>query len=266
MADAVRLWGTFAIATIALLQPWLIWLIRRHFWAGIIQFHASGRLEIGYSVFGPLVNLSGTFRARDRDIYVKSAALSIERSRDRATHTFGWHAFRPITFSLAKPEDTTLELAGGFMLMQKSPARMTVVYCDRATQLEMTAPAEELRDAWSKVLAEEQTRLLKEIEDPYQAYGMLQGRLPQIYEEFRTSPQHVDAFTKLERTFYWEAGDYTASLEIETLDPARSVKQSFVFSISKIESDLLRWNILSVLRAVCHQQVSFFNFAYSEIK
>ena len=55
-------WGSLIIATVALVQPWMIALWKRFVRPGTIDIHETGTIEIGYSSFGPTIGLRGTLR------------------------------------------------------------------------------------------------------------------------------------------------------------------------------------------------------------
>src|ERR1700682_1369881 len=87
-------WGSLIVATVALIQPWIIALWRKAFRPGSIDIHETGTIEIGYSSFGPTVGLRGTLRAVHHDQFVRIIDLTVIKEKDAARHFFPWVVFR----------------------------------------------------------------------------------------------------------------------------------------------------------------------------
>jgi hypothetical protein len=125
-----KTWRVEIVAWAALLLPGLRALWRRFVKPGTVEIYNTGTLEVGYSNFGATIGLHGTLRARDRDLFVRSAHLDLIRERDQAHRRLEWGVFRSSRVNLAHPEQMVVELAAGFMLLTSQPFRYNVQFHD----------------------------------------------------------------------------------------------------------------------------------------
>jgi len=63
------------VATVALLQIWVIKLYERYFRKPCLDIYPSQNPEIGYSDWGPTVGIFGTLRAPQEDVFVRQISI-----------------------------------------------------------------------------------------------------------------------------------------------------------------------------------------------
>lgn len=140
--------GALVVATIALVQPWVLRLWRAIFRRGTLDIFKTGTIEVGYSGFGPTVALHGTFAAVHKDLFVSGAHLTVVRLADQATHRFEWAAFRSPAVNLSRPTDVNVALPAGSMVGVARPQRFNIVFNDVGLQQQMIPIIETVRTAW----------------------------------------------------------------------------------------------------------------------
>jgi len=121
--------ATAVIALGALLRPDIERMFQRR--RAVIDLHPAGRLEVGFSTFGPTIGLQGTMQAVNGDEFISFSKVTVERVADNLRHEFQWAVFRPQSFS-GTPQQT-FEIASGFLLTVASPRRFNIQFHDSAT-------------------------------------------------------------------------------------------------------------------------------------
>lgn len=262
MREFLKSWGTLTVAVLALVQPWLVAIWRRFLRAGVVDIHETGRIEIGYSAFGATIGLHGTLRARDRDFFIRTAYLEILKERDQSQHRLDWGAFRSSRLIVGRPEEMTLELPSGFMLVTSQPHRYNIQFHDMALQDDIRPVLERLGRAWFAAVDAEVRTAVGDSADAAELAQEADRALSTTYETFQRDPQHVDTFVALDRLCYWEAGRYRLTLVVQTARPDRQYARRWSFVLSEPEVQSLRMNPLKIVQDACAQHYGQYNFAY----
>jgi hypothetical protein len=147
-------WGNVAQAVTALIALAAFFRpdIERYFQRARapIEMHPAGRLEIGFSNFGPTIGIQGTLRAVGRDQFISFAEVTVERLADHLRHNFQWAVFRPQSFSTA--QEQSVEIAAGFSLNVAAPRRFNIQFHDSTTGERIRQPLTELQRLWTEYL------------------------------------------------------------------------------------------------------------------
>ena len=155
LVDLLRDIGYAAIiATIALLQPWVVALWKRFLRQGTIDIHETGTIEVGYSSYGATIGLTGTLRAVHRDQFVRSIELTVVKGKDSSQHFFNWGLFRSGKLTIGRESEMTVELPSGFMLTTREPGRYSTLFVDSALQAEIRPHLTRVVEAWQGALLE----------------------------------------------------------------------------------------------------------------
>lgn len=254
--------GPWILSLLALAQVWVIAAWRR-FRKGSVAIHESGNIEIGFSTFGPTVGLTGTLQGLDKDVFVKELVVEVIRMRDQSQHRLGWRAIRPTTISILESERITeLELPTSFLLQPEDPFRYSIVFNDSDFVAEHSPPVTPLARRWIEF---RETRIQEIREEQGDAIDALLGnRLfeRELYHEFSSQPEVVEAYSRLDRAFYWDPGTYSLVLYVHATRPQRSFSQQWRFELREEDSQNLRVNCVAILQTVCGIE-SDFSFAYA---
>lgn len=82
-----------------------------------------------------------------------------------------------------------------------------------------------------------------------------------LYDEFSKRGQTTEAFGILDRACYWESGEYSLDIIVNTSKPTRQFTESFRFNLSEEDVEQLRVNAVSIIEYLCGLKVYWF-YAY----
>lgn len=103
------------IATLALLQPWIIKLWDRFFRKLRISFIPSAKIKLYYNRSGAYIYLGGVIEAKNKAAVVKDIAAKVVRKKDKAELILDWSSFViPVFQSIGGNAVTTNEIARPF--------------------------------------------------------------------------------------------------------------------------------------------------------
>jgi len=245
MADPLVVTGVCAGA-IGIAQPWIIALWKRFFRRGIIDTYVTGNIEVGFGPLGPSIALGGTLRAVNRDLYVSGIDLQVTRVKDSSMHTFPWAAFRPYRLPVAPiGQQPSIEIASGFMISRQSPHRFLVLFVDTETAKEMYPLVNQLFQGLQDV---KDLQGLDRLSQPVQfAPGMSAEKLEALLQAYRQHSNYGDAYTKLTKICYWEAGTYKLLMSVRTARPERTFPAVWTFQLTEADAKHVALNVFSVL-------------------
>lgn len=250
--------GTFIIAVIALIQPWIIYIWNKFLKSAEINFYETGRIEVGFSDYCTSIGVNGTLRALNRDIYVKNMQVEIIRKRDSSKHLLEWGVFRDSKINLNNPEDIKIELPGGFLLSKEIPKKINVQFHDLKQQEEISPTYSTLQDSWNNFL-DTNYPVQQQLADSPEEYRIKKG---QIYDNFRQTQIVTDAYSSVDRNFYLEPGEYELKLYVYTSKPDKKFVYKWDFSLEEQESQHVRLNVVRLTDHACNQFQGNWNFAY----
>jgi len=139
--------ATAIIALVALLRPDIERVSQRR--RATIEMHPAGRLEVGFSNFGPTIGVQGTLQAISGDRFIAFSKVSVERVVDNLRHEFQWAVFRPQSLSGALEQ---VEIASGFLLSAAAPRRFSIQFHDSTTADNYRQSLIELQQLWRDYL------------------------------------------------------------------------------------------------------------------
>jgi hypothetical protein len=249
--------------TIALIQPWAIALWRKAFRPGTIDIHEAGTIEVGYSAFGPTIGLRGTLRAVHRDQFVREIALTVVKQKDRSRHTFNWFVFRAEKLTAAGTEDSSYEVAAGFILLTTQPYRYSILFADYATRDEMKPHIESLQAGWNSYTRQAADTVVRRgTAASVASIGHAVAQSPDTFGEFAKTQISVDTYGVMERRLYWEAGTYALEMNVRTTRPENNFQRRWKFHLTEADFQNLRLNAVAIMGAACSQSDPVFNWAY----
>jgi len=267
VGSLLKQWAVPIVAILALIQPWIVALYKKFFRQGSIDIYETDTIEVGFSGLGPTIGLYGTLCAMHRDQFVRSVNLTVVRQKDSSTHQFGWGLFRSGKASISSPSDITVELPSGFMLMTKAPHRYNILFTDEQARNDIQTHAQDVRNAWSdKVLEAIGKQLIEMREELAPLAAEINRILEALFDNFSKEGTFSEAFSAIDRIFYWEPGEYTLSIDVTTARPDHLYSRSWTFELSKQDSEKIRSNVIMILFAACDRDIGVFNFAYLPYK
>lgn len=256
MADPVAVVAAVG-AAIGIAQPWAAAAWNRFFRQGRIEAYVTGNVEVGYGTIGPTIAIGGTLRAVHRELFISRIEAEVVRDKDNSRHTFEWVAFRPHTIPLGpmSQQQFSFEIASGFLVSPNAPHRFNVVFSDLPTLREM-APA--IRQAYETLTEVKESLHIPGSIDALRADDEVTRELVRrLGEAYKTHPQQVDAYSRLVRGCYWEAGRYSLSISVITTRPDRRFQWDWAFELSDDDAKSLEFNVLNILQAPLDAEIGF---------
>lgn len=246
------------VATLGLIQPWLIGLWKKFFRKGMLMLYPSGSIEVGFSEFGPTIGLQGTIKADSKDVFVTYIDLKITKMKNDEKHNFVWAAFRSPRINLGSPTETDFEVPSSFIIKVEQPHRFVITFSDVSTQSGILPYIENCRRVLNEIQNEYITELLAEqIETPEEIQK-------DISEKYRKHPTVTEAFSELSRKVYWDEGRYKLDIAINT--DKKTFRFTYHFDITKEDYERLKLNALTMLlnplMYFLRQAPFRYNFAY----
>lgn len=262
MEDFIKNYGTLIIAIYGVVQVWIMGIWNRYFRKGTLEIHKTSKLEVGYSNFGPTIALNGTLRAKNKNIFVSNAQITIRRMSDNSTRIFNWTAFRSPQIKIGKTEPITLEMPSGFIVNIDSPYRFHIFFSDYDTQKELEPYLIKVNNAWTTFLNDKKEELTKASSEKD---TNINNYIEYLFnsEFIKTEVTFNEAFDILNRKVYWEPGEYEADLIFTSDAKGTSVKDIWKFKITKDDFEKLRLNSISTLSELCLGSINY-NFIYPE--
>ena len=254
--------GPWVLGFAALAQVWIIALWKRYR-KGAIQVYESGMIEIGYSTRGPTIGLMGTVHSVHKEVFVQRINVVLTRSSDGATHDLSWRALRPKTSSLVDDHIDSVEFPLSFLLKPSDPFRFNILFVEDAFVPALKPVVDPVASEWYEF----RRKRIDEIDKAPKstAHALLSDPAfdEALYLEYSKNPEVLEAYTALDRSFYWTPGNYRLDFVVECSSPKKDFRKSWSFELTNQDSDRLRLNSVTVLRSVAGFRTSF-NFAYSD--
>lgn len=259
--EFIRTYGTLILATYGVVQVWLIGLWKHFLWNGRLSIFKTGRLEVGYSNFGPTLALSGTLRAERKIVFVRETSITVTKQRDGSIHEFEWTAFRSSQLRIGAADPITIELPSGFNVSPEQPYRYHIFFSDRRTRQELEGPLVKVIQVWRQYLVSKAGQIAQGVGAP----GQTPEALAHLYETdfFPNSTEHHEAWDVLSRRNYWEPGSYRLRFVVHTSAPDKDFVAEWTFALTEQDFQNLRLNAVATLREIC-VGLSQYNFAYPD--
>lgn len=259
--------GPWVVSFLALAQVWIIAAYKKWVRRGNIHIHESGVLEVGYNSFGPTIALTGTLRCIDYDVFVNKISLSVKRKKDSAQYSFDWYGFgnRTVSFGKGAEENKELEVASAFLVSPTKTFDFNILFVDMGFVSEhrpLVAPfIQKWNDHYQKRISEISLVQVRSADDLYRDITLKTN----IYDEFFNTRDATEAFTILDRSFYWTQGEYELTFNVECSDPVKIFKKTWNFVLGEEDVKRLRLNAVIIMKALCGLPFMF-NFSYPEYK
>lgn len=241
MEEFIKSYGTLILAIYGVIQTWIIALYKKIVKNGEIDIYETGLIEVGFSGTAPTIELNGTLRALNKDVFVKSIELSITREKDKAQHIFSWAAFCPPQISSTETRTSLTEIPSGFLISQNSSHRYNIIFEDTNTSGEIKNLFNEYNAKWSDISAQ-----LNKLWSPRSGHypsPEIEAQQQNLVDNFRSTTTYKDTRDHLASKCYWEAGNYHLQIKVITSKPDRVFPKAFGFTISESDAKKLRANV-----------------------
>ncbi len=261
----IQTYGALILSIYAITQVWAIALWKKLRKGKIIIFE-TGWIELGFAGFGPMITLTGTFRARRKDVFVQDVAISLTRENDGATFALGWIAFRAPQIKIGDPMATTVELPSGINVRVDQPMRYSIVFCDKKVQFQINRKLSPVLNEWKQFLLERRERIEKALRNPNTTEDAL---VKQYFTDFVKASEVTQSALEFHASTNWlQSGTYRIKMDVKASSPDKTYSEEWMFSLDDELSGGLRANSLATLREFCLGKVEYYlvNLEYMKKK
>lgn len=232
------------IAILALIRPELskIWRLAK----GKIIFYPAGRLEIGFSDFGPTIGINGTLCAQALDQLIVRSEIKLTRLRDNATYSYDWALFREVDY--IQLQNSKIDVATAFSVIAGQSKKINIQFHDRNTLDLYKDYLIKLRVSYSKYISENK--------------GETEDALREIF--CKDNQERIEAYHKMGKYFYWQPGDYKFEISFFTGNSRNKFCYAYNFSLSEEECSQIDLNRVLLIDAALFKPPPEYNFSYVE--
>ncbi|WP_144410372.1 hypothetical protein [Chromobacterium vaccinii] len=245
------------IAFLALAQPWLIKLFSAFFKRAKLEIYETGKIELGFSQFGPTINLAGTLRPINRDIFVSQIQIEIIRKRDSAQHIFKWYAFKNGVIPTID-QTQQIEIASGFHISLNSPKQYNIFFASGTFQEDTNSLTASFIKKWNEIQGNYFDSLTVEKKTIPTTTATKEG----LFDNLTKTEESRALFGRLTELFFWMPSDYEVKIIINTSE-TKQIKTAWKFNITDEESQNIKGNAMAIMRGACGLG-HFHTFIYKE--
>ena len=195
-------------------------------------------IEIGFSSFGPIINLNMAFSALNKEAFIKDIQLTLIHE-NKETHQFHWEWFEEVLLELDMPENISIP----YKKNQKAIA--IKVPTETLVEKKVGFQTKKYHSEYSKLYsATNQTHinLIQSHSDPTQI------KATKEYNEFR------DMFKK---HFPWKVGQYKGKIQVTIANRKTTFDQTFTFEMTNLDVKNLELNIDTCIRLLESHFITF---------
>lgn len=219
------------IAIIALIQPWIIPLLKKIFLRGKAIFTPAANLQLSNDYRGAYVRLSGVIEAKHQSIIVRNIRVKFTRGSDGAELCFDWS-------SLVSP---VFQTVGGQPVMTSEIARPLRIGANDLlpVYIEFSKENQKWNEVYAAIFVQGQMILSGK---QYQSYDV-----DNIVKEALSYGAYKEAHDEMLSDLFWKESEYQMELSIE-YDNQKEV-YNYSFSLDQSDCFELRANIDRVLES-----------------
>lgn len=228
--------------------PWVITFLLRFFRKGQVSFYETVPMQLGYTAWGPVIVLEGVMRAMGHDMFVERAILSITKDKDKSIHDFEWWIVRPEISYTGRESGRGWPPAYPITLRTFQSEPRAIGFRDLKMYSEIKSVTNELSKEWSKQRGDLFLQLQRKA---YLHAGPSRESLMNLQKEFQKTKYWNEAFNRINKLCYWEAGSYSLKMVIHTSKPDGVFPEKRRFEITPEEAKMLELNAVTILEDVC---------------
>jgi hypothetical protein len=221
-------WAAFIISTLAFFRPNLDRWYQRAFKKGHIDIHPLYQIEIGFSNLGPSIWLCGTLHSKNSDFFIKNIKAKVVKAKDKSQHEFSWSGFRS-DILVSNNDTVTIRRVNCFSLKENNSFFYNIFFQDIQASQDI---AKHILQCQRELISFMQASNIDRVED----------LTPDNLTIFKQESSFYSLSEKLQRENYWDPGEYTLEISIETTENQNPFTFVWNFDISEDESQRIRLN------------------------
>lgn len=185
---------------------------------------ADEKAEVGYTSFGPIINIHLGVANRKKDVVIDYIGIKV-RHEDGDTHTLSWAGMQE---SLMEGRD----ISGVQQSFEREHKPIAVPLADRGyTQLFFRFQEEKFKESFNDIERKALDRL-----------SFLEKSSQNFEEDFRKSEDFHNMKRFFESWFWWKKGEYSLAVEVRAQSSIRLNHKDIKFRLDESDIEELRKN------------------------
>ena len=251
----IQTYGALILSIYAVFQVWAIAIWKKFIWKGKIVIFETGWIEIGFAGFGPIITLTGTFKAERKDVFVQEVTIDVTREVDGAKFALAWIAFKNPQIKIGDPMATIVELPSGINVRLDLPKRYSIVFCDKKIQSQINRQISPVFGEWKQFLLERRQKIQRALRNPDMTEDAL---VEQYFTDFVKNSETVQsALTSHASTNWLGPGIYQVRMEVKASSPDKTFSKQWKCFLDDDLSNALPANSLATLRELCLGKIEY---------
>ena len=218
------------LAGLALLIPFVKWIIEKWFKRLKIDFLISDIVTIYFNKSGSYINLGGVYKTKNKTATIKNISAQVIRKSDNATLNLSWSTFpSPIVKEIAGQYEHTFETAHPFSANADMLTPAFIEFTNEKNNIgeEIAVAVRDLYNTENSILFQQNISLLE------------------VDQKIHATEDYSNSKIKLHDFFFWKLGLYEINLLTE-YDNKKFTKK-YTFELNEDDIDKLQNNIESIL-------------------
>ena len=233
----MNLFDTLAIiGALAWIYPLALW-IHKLLTKTKVEILNHKDIEIGFTFYGPIINLNMAFSSENKDAFIKNIQLTLIHEKSE-THVFHWEWFEETFLELDIPDS-------GIIPYKKNQKAIAIkVPVETLVEKKVGFQNKKYKEEYSKLYSATNQTLLNIIQN---SNDHTQIATTNEYNTFK------DLFKK---HFPWKIGKYKGNIEVFLADRNKTFQQTFSFEMTSLDVKNLERNLLTCEDSLINQFVN----------
>lgn len=204
--------------------PHLISYIRNVITKSQIRIITEKSAELGFTTFGPIINLRVAFAVKNKDIVISNVNMKVTHESGDS-RTFSWFGVTQKMLQMNTRETGPIPFEKELTVLAVKLSTKDIE--ERLIRFQDTKYHDEKGELEGKAV--------KKL-----SYLTEKGDVD--YPEFLNSEEMNDLYSYIKQSFSWKTGTYSVEFQLESPEPFSLVQQSYKFSLSPIDIQQIEKN------------------------
>lgn len=211
------------IGALAWVYPLAIW-IKNLLTKTEVEIINHKDLEIGFTFYGPIINLNLAFSAERKDAFIKNVQLTIAHEQNE-TSVFHWEWFEEVLLEMDIPES-------GIVPYRKNQKAIAIkVPTEMLIEKKVGFQSKKYKEEFSKLYSSTNETIMNLTSNGND------------HTQIRTSKEYNDFNDLFKKHFPWKVGQYHGTIEVFVASRKKTFKQIFIFEMTRLDLKTIEQNL-----------------------
>lgn len=211
------------IGALAWVYPFALW-IKNLLIKTEVEVLNHKELEIGFTFYGPIVNLNLAFSAKNKDAFIKNVQLTLTHEKNE-THLFHWEWFEEVLLEMDIPES-------GIVPYKKNQKAIAIkVPTEMLIEKKVGFQNKKFKEEYSKLYSATNETFINLTSNGSE------------HNQIKSTKEFNDFNDLFKNHFPWKVGKYNGNIEIFVANRKKTFNQTFSFEMSRLDVKTLEQNL-----------------------